>query len=317
MRTDLLHLSPEALTQLTNAGLVKRAVREREAGYVPHLTLEDDATLLAEFPDGVHIRWPAGKPPAQAQCSCPATGICRHRIIAALQFRAESDTGGTVGTVGAAEATNPASAGTPPPVSAASDDAISALLPPAVLARAQKERDAGLSVLVRRRAADEPCDTARLPAATVRFWAGAAIEAARCDCIQQTACEHVALGVWAFRQADAQAPTAASVDVRLGAPGAAVVLDPAPYRDYLGALLLHGVVSGTAGSAQALSLARTAASEAGAEWIVATLADLEDWSTAWAARSARYVAETGVDAVTELFLRLKLGAAAGRSAVPG
>lgn len=315
MRPDLLHLSPEALTQLTNAGLVKRAVREREAGYVPHLTLQADATLLADFPDGVHIRWPAGKPPAQAHCSCPATGICRHRIIAALQFRAESDTGGVAGAVGSNPENAPPTLSTSLPASpgAASDAAISALLPPAVLARAQKERDAGLAVLVRRQAAGEPCDTARLPAATVRFWAGAAIEAARCDCIQQAACEHVALGVWAFRQADAQAPTAASVDVRLGAPGAAVVLDPGPYRDYLGALLMHGVVSGTAGSAQALSLTRAAATDAGAEWIVATLADLEDWSTAWAARSARYAAETGVDAVTELFLRLKLGAAAGRA----
>lgn len=301
MRPDLLHLSPEALTQLTNAGLVKRAVREREAGYLPKLSLEADATLVANFPDGVVTRWPAGKPPAQAHCSCPASGICRHRIIAALQFRAEA------GAAGPPSATPPASPG------AASDAALAALLAAAVLARAEKERDAGLAVLVRRRAAGEPCDTARLPAATVRFWAGAAIEAARCDCIQQAACEHVALGVWAFRQADAESPTAASVEVRLGAPATAVRLDPAPYLDYLSALLQHGVVAGDAGNAQALSLARAAATDAGAEWIVATLADLEDWSAAYAARSVRYAAESGVDRITELFLRLKLGASPGRA----
>ncbi len=305
MRPDLLHLSPEALTQLTNAGLVRRAVREREAGYVPDLTLEADATLLAAFPDGVVVRWPAGKPPAQAHCSCPATGICRHRLIAALQFRAEA------GAARLASASEPVT----PPVSpgATTNAALAALLAPAVLARAEKERDAGLTVLVRRRAAGEPCDTARLPAATVRFWAGSAIEAARCDCIQQAACAHVALGVWAFRLADVASPTAASVEVRLGAPATAVRLDPTVYLDYLGALLQHGAVAGMAGSAQALSLARAAATDAGAEWIVATLAVLEDWSAAWAARSVRYAAEAGVDAITELFLRLKLGAAPGRA----
>lgn len=305
MRPDLLHLSPEALTQLTNAGLVKRAVREREAGYVPKLSLEADATLVANFPDGVVTRWPAGKPPGQAHCSCPATGICRHRIIAALQFRAEA--GASSANERVVTVAPPASPG------AASDAALAALLAAPVLARAVKARDAGLTVLVRRRATGEPCDTARLPAATVRFWAGAAIEAARCDCIQQAACEHVALGVWAFRQADAESPAAASVDVRLGASATAVRLDPAPYLDYLSSLLQHGVVAGDAGNAQALSLARAAASAAGAEWIVATLADLEDWSTAWAARSVRYAAENGVDRISELFLRLKLGAAPGRA----
>lgn len=305
MRPDLLHLSPEAFTQLTNAGLVKRAVREREAGYVPKLSLEADATLVATFPDGVITRWPAGKAPAQAHCSCPAVGICRHRLITALQFRAEA---GADGTASASQpATPPASPGE------ASDAALAALLTAATLARAEKQRDAGLAVLVRRRACGEPCDTARLPAATVRFWAGAAVEAARCDCILQTACEHVALGVWAFRLADAESPAAASTEVRIGAPATAIRVDPTPYCDYLRALLQHGVVNGNAGNAQALSLARAAATAAGAEWIVDTLADLEEWSAAWAARSVRYAAENGIDRLTELFLRLKLGAAPGRA----
>lgn len=307
MRPDLLHLSPEALTQLTNAGLVKRAVREREAGYVPSLSLEADATLVATFPDGVVTRWPAGKPIGQTQCTCVATGICRHRLIAALQFRAEAaSAGGAPATDTPAQPLGPASPGE------ATDEALAALLPAAVLAQATKERQAGLVVHLRRRAAGEPCDTARLPAATVRYWAGAAIEAARCDCIRQSACEHVALGVWAFRQADAESAPADSAEVRLGAPAAAVHLDPVPYLDYLSALLRYGVVSGP-GSAQALSLAYAAAADAGAEWLTHILADLENWSAAYAARSARYAAETGVDRLTELLLRLKLGAAPGQA----
>ncbi len=304
MRPDLLHLSPEALAQLTNAGLVKRAVREHEAGYVPSLALEADATLVATFPDGVVTRWAAGKPIGQAQCTCVAPGICRHRLIAALQFRAEA------ATASETEDTTQAPPASPGEVA---DEALAALLPASLLALAKKERDAGLTVQIRRRSAGEPCDTARLPAATVRFWAGAAIEAARCDCIQQSACEHIALGVWAFRHADAEEPTAPSKEVRLGSPASAVHLDPAPYLDYLNTLLRHGVVSGTAGSAQAMSLARAAALASGAEWIVHTLGDLENWSAAYGARSARYTAETGVDHMTELLLRLKLGATPGQA----
>lgn len=307
MRPDLLHLSPEALAQLTNAGLVKRAVREHTAGYVPTLSLSEDATLVASFPDGVVTRWPAGKPISQTQCSCVATGICRHRLIAALQFRTEAAS--LSETSGSSEDAPPASAAPTCP-GQASDQALAALLPASLLAQAEKERDAGLVVHIRRRAAGDPCDTARLPAATVRFWAGAAIEAARCDCLRQTACEHVALGVWAFRQAPDEAATA---EVRLGAPATALQLDPAPYLAYLTAHLRHGVVSGTAGSAQAMSLARTAALSIGAEWLVQTLADLENWSVAYGARSARYAAETGVDHLTELLLRLKLGAAPGQA----
>ncbi|HNN45963.1 MAG TPA: SWIM zinc finger family protein [Azospira sp.] len=274
---------------------------------MPAISLDEDATLVAEFPDGVVTRWPAGKLLAQAHCSCPATGICRHRLIAALQFRAEAGAAGAPSAGPSAPPVSPVSPG------AASDTALATLLAASVLARAVKERDAGLTVLVRRRAAGEPCDTARLPAATVRFWAGAAIEAARCDCIQQAACEHVALGVWAFRQADAESPAAAGVDVHFGAPATDVRLDPGPYFDYLCALLDHGVVGGPAGNAQPLSLARVAAADAGAEWIVAVLTDLEDWSAAWAARSVRYAAENGVDRLTELFLRLELGAAPARA----
>lgn len=313
MRTDLLHLSPEALAQLTNAGLVKRAVREREAGYVPNLSLETDATLVATFPDGVVTRWPAGRPINQAQCSCVATGVCRHRLIAALQFRAEANSTGASSETDTGTETVAQPAAAPASPGQASDEALAALLPATVLAQAEKERDAGLVVHIRRRAAGEPCDTARLPAATVRFWAGAAIEAARCDCVRQSACEHVALGVWAFRRADAETSAAASAEVRLGTPTTAVRLDPAPYLEYLAALLRHGVVAGTAGSAQAMSLARAAAINSGAEWIVHTLADLENWSAAYGTRSARYAAETGVGHLTELLLRLKLGAAPGQA----
>ena len=158
----------------------------------------------------------------------------------------------------------------------------------------------------------------------MRFWAGAHLGAARCDCVQQTACEHVALGVWAFREADAQdaarlqtAPTASPApvqSVQLGPPASAIKLDAAPYLSAVAALLRHGVTQGNAAAAPALSAALQAARAAGAEWLWRAVLDLELWSAAWAARSARYRAEAGADAVAEIALRLTLGSAPGQAA---
>ncbi|MDO9568604.1 MAG: hypothetical protein Q7J58_04400 [Hydrogenophaga sp.] len=313
VRTDLIHLTPEALTQLTNAGLVKRAQREYAAGYQPSLTLLDDATLVAEFPDGITTRWPAGRPIAQAQCNCVATSMCRHRIIAALRFRDGVISETPTTTPHTSTTAPPPQQPDPPSPGQASDALLAALLAPNLLAHAAKVRDAGLVVQTRRRQAGEPCDTARLPAATVRFWAGSAIEAARCDCIHQSACEHVALGVWAFRLADAHAPAQASTAVQLGTPASALHLDSAPYLALLATLLQHGVVNGPAASAQALSVAQTAARASGAQWLELTLLDMGNWVTAYTARSARYAIETGADLAAELVLRLKQGAAAGQA----
>ncbi|QTD46615.1 hypothetical protein [Ottowia testudinis] len=327
LRPDLAHLSPEALTQLANAGLVKRALREQAAGYVPELRLEDDDTLVAAFSDGITTRWPKGKPITQVQCSCVATAICRHRLIAALQFRellalsgsgqeAENTQKTDASAAPPAGASNsPATAAPtdPPSPGLASDAALSTLLPAALLARAEQQRQAGLLVHIHRRGAGEPCDTARLPAATVRYWAGAAVEAARCDCVQQSACEHVALGVWAFREADARAPHAPMLPVQLGSADAAVRLPAAPYLAVLAALLRHGVLQGPAPCAPAFNLAVSDASGAGAEWLVQTLTDLQQWQAAYAARSARYSAEDGLDLATELVLRLHLGAQPGQA----
>ena len=74
-RADLLHLSPEALTQATNAGLVKRALRELAAGYRPRLVLGADGLLEAAFDDQVRCRAdPAGPVHLRRGRRVPAPG---------------------------------------------------------------------------------------------------------------------------------------------------------------------------------------------------------------------------------------------------
>ncbi|TAG25653.1 MAG: hypothetical protein EAZ37_12115 [Burkholderiales bacterium] len=310
-RQDLLHLKPEALAQASNAGIVKRAVRELQGGYRPQWVLDADGTLNASFSDGIRTIWPTATPILQVRCSCGSATVCRHRIIVALAYRE---------TALADQANVSTNAATTPPVAAqatspgqASDETLSHLIPATLLTRATAARSAGLSISLRRAASGEPCDTARLPSATVRFWAGAALEAARCDCIAGSACEHVALGVWAFRQADEDSTKSAEAAqiVRLGNEGTRLALDTTPWIALVEALLLHGVSHGSAPIAQAMSHALDASRAINATWLVYLLQDLEHWSGAWLARSASYQATDGVALVSELALRLHAGVLPG------
>lgn len=298
-RDDLLRLSPEALSHAANAGIVKRAVRELAGGYRPTLAVDENGTLAATFGDGVVCHWPRGATIQNAKCSCGATAVCRHRIVAALAYREEAQAQATPAPVLV-------------PVSAARDEVLQQVVPAALLAEAARLRDAGLSVELRRHASGEPCDTARLPTATVRYWGGAALEAARCDCIRAAACEHVALGVWAFRAADAADSSAAQQTVRLGSEGSRAAIAREPYEDLVEALVRHGVAQGNGVSMQSLSSARSAAT--GAAWLCYLLADVESWSEAYARRSALYDAAHGVDLIAELALRLAAGTLPGRAA---
>jgi hypothetical protein len=299
VRDDLAHLTPEALTQLTNAGLVKRAVRELAAGYRPQITLDDAQTLQARFDDGIECTWPRGTTIQNARCSCGAAGVCRHRLIAVLAWRDSAAQGTQASAVPLRE------------VADVSDDELARVIPAVLLQAAELARNDGIAIDIRRRGGGEPCDTARLPSATVRFWAGGAIEAARCDCVATSACEHVALGVWAFRAAHEQHGGEAIVSVRLGPPGHRHVIEAAPFEAAVQALLQHGVQQGSGPLAQGFTAARAAAADAA--WLRLLLADLETWAESYAQRSALYEAADGVDLVAELGLRVAAGPLPGNA----
>ena len=299
VRDDLVHLSPEALSHAANAGIVKRAVRELAGGYRPRLTVDAQGLLEAAFDDGVSCRWPAGMAIQDARCSCNAAGVCRHRVIAALAYRESASA--------RADEALPVAA----PVADADDAALARVVPATLLAQAGLLRDAGISIEVRQRGSD-PCDTARLPSATVRYWGGAALETARCDCVRAAACEHVALGVWAFRAARAQDAAATQLTVRLGSAGQAHAVERAPFEQLVEAIVRHGVSQGADALMQGLSTARIAAADAA--WLALLLADLETWSEGYAKRRALYDAAQGVDLLAELGLRLAGGGLPGHAA---
>ncbi len=55
LRPELLELTPQALTALSNAGFVKRSLKELENGNVPEISHENSA-LIATFSDGVRTQ---------------------------------------------------------------------------------------------------------------------------------------------------------------------------------------------------------------------------------------------------------------------
>lgn len=76
-----------ALASLASVGLVRRASRDLEAGKAEIETRDDSAALV--HADGQEVR--LGKEgPTTAKCSCPATGLCRHVILAILALRADA-----------------------------------------------------------------------------------------------------------------------------------------------------------------------------------------------------------------------------------
>lgn len=86
LRPELLELTPQALTALSNAGFVKRSLKELENGNVPEISHENGA-LIATFSDGVRTQLANGQALKEAQCTCRASGMCRHRVMLVLSYQ--------------------------------------------------------------------------------------------------------------------------------------------------------------------------------------------------------------------------------------
>lgn len=190
VRAELLELTPQALTALSNAGFVKRSLKELDAGNIPELTLESDGTLNAGFSDGTCTRLAHGQSLKEAICSCGASGMCRHRVMLVLSYqRANANAGAGEG----AQRWSP-SLWLPE----------LATLPDATRRRAQLLAAQGLTVELFCLPGEPPA--AKLPMSDVRFYSRSSLRFARCDCVEGTLCEHVALAVQAFADAEARQP---------------------------------------------------------------------------------------------------------------
>lgn len=77
----------QALIALTSKGLLRRAVKDLEAGDCKLTDRAIDRATLQVHGETVQI---SAKGPGAAQCTCPATGICRHILAGVLLLKAET-----------------------------------------------------------------------------------------------------------------------------------------------------------------------------------------------------------------------------------
>ena len=302
IRADLLALTPEAVASLCNMGLVKRAQRELAAGTGPALVCDDDGTVVGTFPDAVVAKLPPGKAFVDCPCTCGATGVCRHRVAVALAYApwqaaqaaqaavaasgADADAGDAADVdPDAADATDAPAADAPWSPGEIGDAPLLQALGERRLARARLLMRSPM--LVTLESASPP--TARLPSCTVRFLVPRDVAYARCDCVEPGACEHLALAVWAFRQA-----TRDGVMVLGGPAGATGRLTDGQLQgltDTVDTLfrpvLLDGLGHAPPNPA-AFATGRARLEAAGSRWLVGLCVELERALEGYHARSALF-----------------------------
>lgn len=278
-RKDLLALTPEAVASLANLGLVKRAQREIAEGQGPALEEQPDGTVIGKFSDGTIAKLLAGKTLKDAQCSCNAQTVCRHRVAVALAYKpwhaANLD-------------------GAPPPSSARiptnwspaeiTDEALETALGHKRVERARAAMRGGILVTVER----DGVPTAKLPACTVRFLVPRDPAYARCDCRDaQQGCEHVVIAVWAFREAQSHEGT--SIVVSLGSSAKKDDAKPLDAALELASIVLHsGVVHAPPHLPGRFAAVRAELDKHGFVWPLTAIEDLERVLEAYEARSALY-----------------------------
>ncbi|MFM9922018.1 SWIM zinc finger family protein [Variovorax sp. H27-G14] len=333
VRPDLLELTPEALTALANAGFVKRAQKDVAAGLLPRLEATADGTVTASFDDGVRTSLPPGRTLRDAQCSCPASGMCRHRVMLVLAYQAQAAALAPSGSASASSDGAPPSATDAPAETDAAwspaqfdDAALAASLAPSVLEQAGKLALARPVVGVQAwRSASAP-PVARLPMCSVRFFSRSSLVHARCDCKQGSGCAHVAIAVWAFRQAGPLAPGSAEAMVEVLPPasaGADNAASPAQqllmqndaaraFRAQIDTLLLSLWLDGSSQPLMALAArfeaVRAQARALGWNWVDDVLDELWQLLQAQQARSSRFEPLRLVRVLAELWARLQAAA---------
>lgn len=332
-RTDLLELTPEALTALANAGFVKRAQKDVAAGLLPRLEAGADGVVQAHFDDGVRTSLPPGRTLRDAQCSCPASGMCRHRVMLVLAYQALAAS--SKADAPAAEDDTPAESDGAWSPAQFDDAALAASFAPSVLEQANKLAAARSVVGVQAwRSASAP-PVARLPMCSVRFFSRSSLVHARCDCRQGSGCAHVVVAVWAFRQAGALPPgsaeamvevrpqASADADADAGADATTGARQPLmqgeaarTLRAHADALLLSLWLDGSGQPLMALAArfeaAREQARALGWNWVDDALDELWQLLQAQQARSSRFEPLRLVRVLAELWARLQAAAHAER-----
>lgn len=325
-RQDLLELTPAALMALANPGFVKRGQKDLAAGVVPALDIDASGTVTATYDDGCIARLPVGCTLRDAQCSCTASAMCRHRVTLVLAWQARA-AAAAPSPANHADAAVPAAALAAPWSPAQFDlPALAAALPPGVMDQAERLRQDAPVITVHPWAGEDSPPSAQLPMCSVRFFARGSIAHARCDCRQGGNCAHVVLAVLAFAQAERLGPLQAPHTLQLRRAdtasdaasgwGAAAEALHADIDALLLSLWLDGGAQPLIAIATRIQTLRTRARAQGWCWIDDALAELRHLLQARQARSTRFAPLALLDLVVGLWARLQSAAQLACQAAP-
>lgn len=298
MRPDLHALSDDSLAAVSNRGIVKRALKEVAEGKGPAL-VEDNGTVTATFDDGTTVVLAPGDTIEQSRCTCPASGVCRHRVMLVIASRS---------TAAGAEETATAEAGTYEAWTpgAFTDEALEAYIGSRTFAAARKTLRAGYRARVRRPTPTDPVPTVELAACTVRFLVPHELGYARVDAARGAREDAIALAVWACRTADELDQGAPALDVQAGGatePSSATSSGIEPAVELLEGLLADGITGTGPEIATSFAQARRVLDARNLRWPVDVLDDLHDQLDAYRTRSSRYAAADAAAHAAEAIAR--------------
>lgn len=289
-RADLLALTLDDLTALTNRGTVKRAQREIEAKEVTLDLIEgEDGTLHAKWSDGVECFIPGGVVVARSRCTCPATDLCRHVIRTVLAYQARSH---DTPSAHEAKAWNPGDI---------TDEEIARHFKPVNITLARTQFQNGLLIEVLK--GEKPTARFHDLACTLRFQVPGDVRYVHCDCSEEPPCVHVPLAIWAFRRlaADSNAAIVSTQEKPLPVP--------TDVLDAIEELLLAGMELGLSGSGDAwrdrLTRLEERCRKASLIWPAELVAELVHLCDQYAKHDAGFNPDGFVERVGELMIRCR------------
>ncbi|KRQ28141.1 hypothetical protein BKG80_06705 [Mycobacteroides chelonae] len=271
-RPDLDIITEAALIGLTNKGLVKRAQRELDSETPPEISQAPDGAVTARWHDGNVSTLAVDRALTQADCTCGATTLCRHRIGLVLGYQR------------AAQDTEDATAGSDWSPAMFTDAELAAAFGAATMKAAERRRAAGYPATVRR---GQP-PTVEFPSSTVRFMIPEHLDFALTDADKQASAVTVVLAVWAFRLADAIDPGTTRVEIEVASTAERDDKPTAEAYDLAVELLRSGTVNVT--DVLSGKLDRTAADldRDNIRWLADTLQDLHTQFSAYRTRHAAF-----------------------------
>ena len=305
-RSDLLALTNDDLTVLSNRGLVKRALKELNSEKLTCQLTENEAEITIAWSDEVECIFPAGEKISDHHCSCAATNICRHLIRSILLYQSqhqgsEPENSSEVETLKQSlekinqekiSAIKPWNPGT------ISDEELASHYPKATISRIKKEFASQIIEVIR---AIKPIARIHTLAYTVRFLVPGDIRYTYCDCAETAPCRHVLYAVWAFRLLD-ENQTSGLISTQTEAlPIPLELLDE--LERTLQDLLAVGIRSISASLTGRLQRLANQCRQAELIWLGEIIAELIQMSDFYTNRDARFSSLKLVELIGELCIR--------------